>query len=297
MDRLTEMEAFVQVVEQGGFSEAARRVGLSKSAISKQIATLEARLGARLLNRTTRRVSPTEIGLAYYEKALLVLKTAAEADAMVTAMQAAPQGLLRVSAPVNLGERLLSASVAAFLTQHPNISVELCLEDRYVDLLSEGYDVAIRIGKLSDSSLMAKKLGLAAMRIVAAPAYLDRAGVPETLDDLARHSLLHYTLMAGGTSWRVRLKTGEERSFRAAGPVTANNGSALLAAAAEGLGIVALPDFICSEALATGRLVPVLPALGLDPLGIYAVYPAGRFMQPKLRAFIDHLAATHEPQP
>ena len=155
MDRLNEMDAFVHVVDHGGFSEAARRIGISKSAVSKQVAALEDRLGVRLLNRTTRRVNPTEIGNAYYERAKHVLAGAAEADEMVTAMQSAPRGTLRVSVPVNFGESHLGTIVGQFLAEYLDVSVELVLEDRFVELVSEGYDMAIRIGILADSSLKA----------------------------------------------------------------------------------------------------------------------------------------------
>ena len=158
MDRLTEMEAFVQVVDHGGFTDAARKMGLSKSAVSKHVSALEARLAVRLLNRTTRRVSPTEVGLAYYDRARLVLTGAAEADSMVTAMQATPKGSLRVSAPVNFGISQVSPAVARFLCAYPEVDINMVLDDRFVELVAEGFDVAIRIGTLADSSLKASKL-------------------------------------------------------------------------------------------------------------------------------------------
>jgi DNA-binding transcriptional LysR family regulator len=167
MDRLTEMEAFATVVDQGGFTDAARKLGISKSAVSKHVAALEQRLGARLLNRTTRRVSPTEIGLAYYDRARRVITDAGEADALVAAMQAEPSGLLRISVATDFGVNLLSPVLGEFLREYPEITVNMSLTNRYVELISEGYDMAIRLGELEDSSLRARRLTEATMKMVA----------------------------------------------------------------------------------------------------------------------------------
>ena len=290
MDRLTEMEAFIRVVELGGFTDAARKMGVSKSAVSKHVAALEARLGARLLNRTTRRVSPTEIGLAYYDRATRVISDATEADAMASSMQATPKGELRVSGPLSFGVRHLAPAVGAFLTAYPEVSARVSLDDRFVELVAEGYDLAIRIGALPDSSLMAKKLAESAMLLIASPDYLARNGTPETVEALADHQLLHYSNLSSGNAWRLRGPHGEERQVRATGRLTLNNGDALLRAAEDGLGIVLSPAFICSEALRDGRVAEVCPRSRPEPVGIWAVYPSGRFLQPKLRVFIDFLS-------
>jgi DNA-binding transcriptional LysR family regulator len=290
MDRLTEMEAFVHVVDQGGFTDAARKLGVSKSAISKHVAALESRLAVRLLNRTTRRVSATEIGLAYYDRAKTVLKDAAEADDMVTAMQEAPRGALRVSAPVSFGIAHLSGAVAAFLTEYPEVEINLVLDDRFVEIVAEGFDLAVRIGTLADSSLRARRLAESGLHLVAAPSYLERAGTPKSLEDLAAHQLLHYSNLSTGNLWRLRGANGQERQVRAGGRLTTNNGDSLRRAAEAGLGIALQPSFILGTALRNGRLVEVLPGASPEPLGIYAVYPPGRFTQPKLRVFIDFLA-------
>ena len=290
MDRLTEMEAFVQVVDHGGFTEAARRLGLSKSAVSKHVSALEARLAARLLNRTTRRVSPTEVGLAYYDRARAVLDGAAEADSMVTAMQATPQGTLRVSAPVSFGVSQVAPAVAAFLGACPGVDVQMVLEDRFVELLAESYDVAIRVGTLADSSLRARRLTETHGALVASPAYLAAAGTPRSIDDLGSHQLLHYSHLSSGNFWRLRGPSGEERQIRVGGRLTVNNGEALMRAAEAGLGIALTPDFMLGDALTSGRLVEVLPGRPGGTLGVYAVYPEGRFQQPKLRAFVDVMA-------
>lgn len=292
MDRLTEMEAFTRVVELGGFTEAARRVGLSKSAVSKHVAALETRLGARLLNRTTRRVSPTEIGLAYYDKAIEVLSAAANADEMATAMQDAPTGELKISAPLTFGLRFVAPALASFLNDYPNVAARLEFDDRTVELVSEGFDLGIRIGDLPDSSLRARKLAETEVNLVASPDYIALNGEPKKLDDLNSHELLHYSHLSSGNHWRLRTKSGEERLIRSGGRLTINNGEALIQAAIDGVGICCSPNFIHHEALENGSLVELMPDQRPSPLGVYAVYPAGRFPQPKLRVFIDHLAAT-----
>lgn len=290
MDRLAEMEAFVHVVEQGGFTDAARKLGVSKSAISKHVAALESRLAVRLLNRTTRRVSPTEIGLAYYDRAKTVLKDAAEADDMVTAMQAEPRGALRVSVPVSFGITHLAGAVLAFLEAYPEVEVHLVLDDRFVEIVAEGFDLAIRIGTLADSSLLARKLAETRMMLVASPRYVAARGTPRTVDDLTEHQLLHYSNLSTGNVWRLRTNKGQERQIRVGGRLTANNGETLRRAAEAGLGIAMQPSFILGNAVSEGRLVEILPDHPLETVGIHAVYPPGRFTQPKLRVFIDFLA-------
>ncbi len=290
MNRLNEMEAFATVVDQGGFTDAARKLGLSKSAVSKHIAALEARLGARLLHRTTRRVSLTEIGLAYYERARRVLTDAGKADALVTSMQAAPSGVLRLSVPMDFGVTLLSPILADFLEEFPDISVNMVLNARSVDLIAEGFDLEIRVGELEDSSLRARKLSETTQRLIGAPGYFRRNGRPRTIGDLAGHRLLHHSTQPHGTAWRVIEPSGERRLVRSAGWLTTNNGQSLLNAAVAGLGIACLPSFLFADALRRGQLEEALPGLPGEVLGIYAVYPPGRFTEPKVRAFIDFVA-------
>lgn len=290
MDRLTEMEVFVNVVEAAGFTEAGRRLSLSKSAISKHVAALEARLGARLLNRTTRRVSPTEIGHAYFDKAKLALAAAADADAQATAMQGAPVGELRISAPISFGLRYVAPALASFLNEYKDVSARLEFDDKVADLVSDGFDLAIRIGDLPDSSMKARKLAETDVNICASPAYLEQHAAPQTIEDLNDHELLHYSLLSSGASWRLQSDDGKERAIRPGGRLSINNGDALTQAARDGLGVVLSPNFICSDDLASGALVEVLSEHRPPPLGIYAIYPAGRFTQPKLRVFVDHLA-------
>ena len=290
MDRLTEMEAFATVVDQGGFTDAAKKMGISKSAVSKHVSSLEARLGARLLNRTTRRVSPTEIGLAYYDRARRVLNDAGEADALVTSMQSAPSGLLRISVATDFGVNLLSPVLGEFLLEYPDITVNMVLNNRYVELISEGFDMAIRIGDLEDSTLRARKLTETTKRMIGAPSYFQKFGRPMKIDDLNEHKLLHYSNQANGNVWKVAAPSGERRQVRTAGWLTVNDGQSLLNAAVSGLGIAQLPSFLYSEAMKQGLVEEAIPGLPVDTLGIYAVYPPGRFTQPKVRAFIDFLA-------
>ncbi|MEM1272462.1 MAG: LysR family transcriptional regulator [Pseudomonadota bacterium] len=289
MDRLTEMEAFATVVDQGGFTDAAKKMGISKSAVSKHVSSLESRLGARLLNRTTRRVSPTEIGLAYYDRARRVLNDAGEADALVTAMQSAPSGMLRVSVATDFGVNHLSPVLGDFLHSYPDITVNMVLNNRYVELISEGFDLAIRVGELEDSSLRARKLCETNKRMIAAPSYFQQFGRPQKIDDLNEHKLLHYSNQASGNVWKVTAPSGEKRQVRTAGSLTVNDGQSLLNAAIGGLGIAYLPSFLYAEPMRQGLLDDVIPELPMEVQGIYAIYPPGRYTQPKVRAFIDFL--------
>lgn len=289
MDRLSEMEAFATVVDQGGFTDAARKLGISKSAVSKHVSALEARLGARLLNRTTRRVSPTEIGLAYYDRARRVLNDAGEADALVTSMQSAPSGLLRISVATDFGVNLLSPVLGDFLREYPEITVNMVLSNRYVELISEGFDMAVRVGELEDSSLRARKLTDTTKRMIAAPSYFEKYGRPERIDDLNDHKLLHYANSSSAAVWKITAPSGEKRQVRTAGWLTVNDGQSLLNAAISGLGIAYLPSFLYANALKEGLVEDAVPDLPMEKHGIYAVYPPGRFTQPKVRAFIDFL--------
>ena len=196
MDCLTEMEAFATVVDQGGFTDAANKMGISKSAVIKHVSSREARLGARLLNRTIRRVSPTAIGLAYYDRARRVLNDAGEADALVTSMHSAPSGLLRISVATDFGVNHLSPVLGDFLSEFPDITVNMVLNNRYVELISEGFDMALWIGELEGSTLKARKLIETTKRMIASPGYFEKHGRPEKIDDLNDHKMLHYSNQA-----------------------------------------------------------------------------------------------------
>jgi DNA-binding transcriptional LysR family regulator len=218
-----------------------------------------------------------------------VLQQAGEADSMVTAMQASPKGTLRVSAPVAFGVGQVAPAVAAFLCRYVEVEVQMVLEDRFVEIVAEGYDLAVRIGALADSSLRARRLAETRGVMVASPGYLAEVGTPRGIDDLGAHRLLHYSHLSTGNFWRLRAPSGEERQVRVGGRLTVNNGEALMKAAEAGLGIAMVPDFMLGDAVVAGRLVELLPDRPADILGVHAVYPEGRFQQPKVRAFIDFL--------
>ena len=292
MDRLTEMEAFASVVAHGGFTVAAKKMGVSKSAISKHVSNLENRLGARLLNRTTRRVSPTEIGLAYYDRAKRVLSDAGEADALVSSMQRAPTGHLRISAATDFGVNHLSPVLGQFIDDFPDLKVELVLSNRQVELISESFDLAIRIGSMNDSSLRARRFAETTNRLVASPDYLLKHGRPERIDDLNKHKLLHYSHQGPGQVWHLKSFNGQQWNIRSDCWLSINDGQSLLNAAIAGVGIAYVPSYLYAPAMERGLVMDAMPAFRSERQGISAVFPPGPFTQPKVRAFIDFLVAT-----
>jgi len=290
MESLDVMAIFARVVEAEGFSAAARELGLSKSAVSKQIARLEDRMGVRLLNRTTRRLSLTEAGEAFYQGCRRVVAEADAAREAVGHLAERPRGRLAISAPMSFGVRHLAPILPAFMERCPEVTVDLQLDDRRVDLVDEGFDVALRIGGLSGQSLVARRLASLCRGLVAAPAYLDAHGRPRTFDDLRSHECLLYSYQESGSAWRFP-RSGGTRDVRVQGRLRVNNGDALLAAAVAGMGIALLPTFICAEALRSGHLEKVLPGWrDIGDSAIYAVYPARRNLSPKVRVFVDFLS-------
>lgn len=290
MDRFTELQAFVRTVERGSQSAAAREIGVTPAMVGRYLHALEARLGARLLNRTTQTQSLTEAGAAFYPRAAAALDALEEAERAASAARAEPHGLLRVAAPMSFGIRHLAAAVAEFCRLHPGVRVELSLNDRVVDLVDEGYDVAVRIGRLADSSLVARRLSPCRLAVCAAPSYLARRGLPAAPADLRAHDCLLYAYDGDGDTWRFRGEAGEVE-LSPAGPLRANNGDALLAAALVGQGVAMLPTFIAGDALRDGRLVRLLPGWGLREIAAHAVYPSARHLAPKVRGFVAFLAA------
>lgn len=290
------MAAFVQVVEGGSFSAAARGLGLTRSAVSRQIAGLEDRLGARLLNRTTRRLSTTEAGAVYHEHCARILAEAAAAERAVADLDGAPRGLLRINAPMSFGQNHLGPAIAEFLAAHPAVKVELMLDDRVVDLVGEGYDVAVRIAELPPSTLIARRLAVNHRVLCAAPAYLARAGRPQRPEDLTHHACLGYTYMTTGNDWRFRGPEGPV-TVRIDGAISANNGDVLRQMGLAGLGILLSPTFIVGDDLRAGRLVPLLEEWTDADTGIYAVYPHSRHLSPKVRAVVDFLVTRFGPRP
>jgi len=296
MDRLDDMLAFIKVVDTKSFTAAAERLNLSKSVVSRRIAELENRLGARLLNRTTRRLSLTEVGQAFYERCTRILSDLDEAERAVADLHAAPRGRLRVNAPLSFGLLHLAPAIADFMQRHPAIEIDIDLNDRYVDLIDEGYDMAVRIGRLRDSSLIARRLAPNRRVICASPAYLEQHGTPETPEDLTKHCCLLYTNVPTAEQWQFRVN-GETRAVRVQGNLRANNGDILLAAAIAGHGVAVAPTFLCGEALASGALRCLLYDYYVSDSAVYAVYPQNRHLSPKVRAFVDFLAARFGPEP
>ncbi len=290
------MAVFARVVETGSFTRAAEALGLAKSTVSKQVARLEDRLGARLLQRTTRRVVPTDVGAAFYERCRRIVAEAEEAEQAVTRLQSTPRGLLRVNGPVSFGTRYLAPALPRLLAACPELEIDLVLNDWYVDLVTEGYDVAVRIGTLDDSSLVARRLAEMRLILVASPAYLQAAGVPSHPRDLAGHACLRYAYQRT-TGWRLHDATGEEVRVAVRGQLRANSGEALLRAARADAGVVLVPEFMAAADLAAGRLVRVLPAW-TGPFGaVHAVWPTSRHLSAKVRAFVDFLVELFDPPP
>ena len=297
MDRLAAIEAFVRVAESGSFSQAAERLRSSKSVVSRQISALEAELGARLLHRTTRALTLTEAGRSYFERATRVLADLAEANASVGQLQAAPRGRLRVNAPMSFGFLHLAPAVPDFLNRYPDVALELTMNDRFVDLVEEGFDVAVRIGKLDDSSLVARKLAPMRRAVCAAPAYLEKRGVPASPDDLKAHECLCYSNLGLSQEWRFVRPDGAPWPVDVHGRLHANNGDALRAAALRGFGLAVLPSFLVGRDFQSGALVSVLERFMPQDSAAYAVYPHARHLSPKVRAFVDFLAERFGPDP
>src|SRR5215831_4004168 len=297
MDRLAAIEAFVRVAECGSFSQAAERLHASKSGVSRQVSALEAELGARLLHRTTRALTLTEAGRSYLERATRILADLAEANASVGELQAAPRGKLRVSAPMSFGYLHLAPAVPDFLARHPDVELEMVMNDRFVDVVDEGFDMAVRIGTLADSSLVAKKLAPMRRTVCAAPAYLRQRGTPASPDDLKAHECLCYGNVGVSQEWRFVRPDGRAWPVEVHGRLHANNGDALRAAALRGFGITVLPSFLVGRDFQSGALVSVLDAFMPQDGGVYAVYPHARHLSPKVRAFVDFLAERFGPDP
>ncbi|NOW45872.1 DNA-binding transcriptional LysR family regulator [Novosphingobium sp. SG751A] len=290
-DRLTGIEVFVRAIRRGSLSAAAREMAMSGAMAAKHLVQLEERLGATLVHRTTRRLSLTEAGAQFLERAERIIADLSEAESEVSAHSVAIEGLLRVSAPVSFGVLHLAGLVAEFHQRHPKVTIELGLNDRFVDLLEERWDVAIRIGRLADSTLVARKLVSESFTLCASPVYLAAHGAPQRVEDLSVHQCLGYTLapLVGVREWAF----GPHGTIRVPinAPLIANNGEALVRAACAGQGIVYAPRFMTAEAIAAGRLVEIDMGVPLLDLGaIYAVTHATRRPAARTRAWIDFLA-------
>jgi len=288
MDKYREMQSFVAVVDAGSFVRAADALESSKAAVSRHVAELEERLGVRLLQRTTRRLSLTGEGQAFYARCKDILAAIEEAEGEASSRAFDASGLLRVNAPVSFGILHLAPLWGAFASAHPKVSLEVSLADRLVDLVEEGYDLAIRISRLDNSSLISRKLASTRLVLCASPEYLREHGAPATPDELARHAVISYSYFSSGDEWSFDGPDGKV-SVKTRPRFHANNGDTCVAAALAHQGIVLQPTFLVGEALQSGRLVELLPEYRSVELGIYAVY-ASRKQQPlKLRKLIDFL--------
>ena len=287
MNRLSEAEAFVLVVDEGSFTAAARRLGVTKSYASKLVSRLEERLGVRPLQRTTRQLSLTEPGRAYYERCTEVMHALEEAETEATQLQTTPRGRLRITLPTGFGVAYLTGPLAEFKTRYPELTVEAIFTDRQMDLLEEGFDLAIRGGVLPETSLVAQRLANADSVACASEAYLQRRGVPREPEELAKHECLLYAYHTAPGLWKLRGPRGEV-AVEVSGTLVANHAHMLVEAACQGLGIVFLPMFHVAPSLREGRLSRVLPEWRA-PSPIHVVFPQARHVPLKVRLFVDFL--------
>ncbi len=296
MQNLNDMMTFASVADAGGFTEAARRLGTSKSSVSKSVAKLERSLGVRLLNRSTRGLSMTEIGFAYYDHCVRIADEVAQAAELVSELQSEPRGVLKVTCPVAFGRLHVAPAVAAYLSQHPRMQIHLTTTDRVVDLVSEGLDVAIRIAQEPSPQHVARELAPATRVICATQGYLDRYGVPKTAQELAHHNCLHYTHFGSHGEWRLQGAEGQIM-VRVSGSLRVNDDDVLSRAVNDGLGLALLPTFIVGDDLRTGRLHSVLSDFVPIERRIYAVHLPNVRMPRKVHGFIDFLQARIGPVP
>lgn len=297
LDRITSMQAFVRVAGLGSFSAAARALGLSQTMVTKHVVALEERLGVKLLHRSTRKLVLTEAGRNYLASCERILAEVEEAEASASLDRIEPRGTLRLNVPLTFGFRQIVPALAAFSRLHPAVDVDLGLADRVVDLIEEGWDLAIRIGRLKDSSLVARRLAPCRTVVCATPDYLYVHGTPRTLEDLAGHNCLGYTLPSAASAGRWAFGRDGDVLVPIRGNLRANNGDALLAAALAGQGLIHQPTFLVGDALREGRLVRVLPDHPTPEFGIHAVFPSGRHAPAKVRAFVEFLADRLAPEP
>jgi DNA-binding transcriptional LysR family regulator len=290
LDNLADIAVFVRVVERGSFTLAADDLALSRAVVSKYVSRLEERLGARLLNRTTRRLSLTEAGAALFEASRGAIERIEEAESAIARFQSEPRGRLRVSAPMSFGILHLGPLLAEFSRENPAVSLEISFDDRFVNLVEEGVDVAVRIGALTDSSLVARKLSTTRLVVCASPHYLAERGEPEMPEDLAAHNCLLYSYLSTANVWRFTAPDGRAIPVAVSGNLRANNGIVEAEAAVAGMGILMSPTFYVGPLIRQGKLKRILERYEIAEMGIYAVYPQREHVPPKVRAFVDFLA-------
>lgn len=288
MDRFLVMQSFTTVIDAGSFVGAADALGLSKAAVSRHVNALESRLGVRLLQRTTRRLSLTVEGEVFLARCRDLLAGLEEAEAEVTASSDVARGRLRVNVPVSFGLRRLAPLWGAFYQRHPQVRLDINLADRVVDLVEEGYDLAVRIGVLGSSSLVARRLAESRLVICASPGYLAEHGAPAHPRELSDHAIIGYSYQSAGDEWRLQGPEGVV-NVRVDPVIQSNNGDTCVAAALTGQGLIMQPDFLVGEEIANGDLMAVMPEYCAGELGVYAVYPSRRHIAPKTRVLIDFL--------
>ena len=276
---------FVAVAETESFTAAGKRLGISTAQVSRQISALEERLSAKLFYRTTRKVSVTEVGGIYYQHCRQVMDGLADAERAITNLQSTPKGKLKITAPITYGERSVAPLVNDFVTQYPELEVQLVLSNQQIDLIDEGFDLAIRLGQLGDSTMIGKRLATRKQYVCAAPEYLSAFGAPHTLSELDRHNCLSGTL----DYWRFQEK-GKARNIRVKGNFSCNSGPVLVDAALKGMGIVQLPDYYVQEHINQGQLIELLPNYREPDDAVWALYPQNRHLSPKVRMLVDYLA-------
>ena len=289
MERIQALRLFIRVVDLGSFSKAAAEMRIGQPAATKQVAQLERQLGARLLHRSTHGVSPTEVGQLYYDKCRLIVHHVQEAESVASLLQSQLSGVLRITSSVAFGRRVLAPLVMRFMHANPALQVDLSFEDRYVNLVEQGMDLAVRMGRLADSTLGARHLGMNPWVIVASPAYLAQHTAPQQPEQLAAHEALIYSTVQGDARWLLTGPDGQAHSVPVAGRMRSNNLSTLLAAAREGMGVAALPRYVAHNALSAGTVLPVLSAFSLPAQEIHAVYPSPRMVPAKVSEFIAWL--------
>ncbi|MGS0691710.1 LysR substrate-binding domain-containing protein [Shewanella sp. 0m-4] len=276
---------FVAVAEAESFTKASQRLGISTAQVSRQISALETRLASKLFHRTTRKVSVTEVGRIYYQHCRQVLDGLEEAERAITNLQTSPRGLLKITAPVTYGEMTMAPLINDFASLYPELEVKLNLTNQKLDLVDEGYDLAIRLGHLEDSSMMAKKLSSRTQYVCASPSYISTYGIPHSLSELDQHNCLIGTM----DYWRFQ-ENGKTRNVRVRGSLSCNSGHALVDAAIKGIGIVQLPDYYVLPFIESGELTPLLEQNRQPEEGIWALYPQNRHLSPKVRMLLDHLS-------
>ena len=294
---LNDIVVFTKVVETKSFTGAADALGLPKSTVSRKLAQLEERLGVRLVQRTTRKLALTEIGEAYYERCARIVADVHSAEQLVTDMQATPRGRLRVTATVDFSTRYLGGIVAQFLAEHRDINVELEAADHVIDLIEEGFDVAVRFGPMPESTLIARRLCSVSLILVAAPAYLARHSKPMQVEDLDEHDHVLFTPVSRNQTWTLVNSTDATYEFGRPARLASNNYGAVRDMAVEGGGIAAISEFMIADELQSGALVRVLTDWATRPTEVHAVYPARQNLPPRLTLFLDHLAKALNPPP